>query len=342
MIDLRSDTVTKPSFEMRKIMYDAEVGDDVYFEDKIVNELQEYVAGLFGKEAGLFVPSGTMSNQLCLKILTQPGDEVICEENAHIFHFESGSPAMLSGLQMYPIRGKNGEKGTFDVCDIESVIRPVEAYYMAKSKVIEIENTNNRAGGTVFPIENIQKISEFAKSNNLLMHLDGARIWNAHVTSGVEFRDYGKYFDTISVCLSKGLGAPIGSVLLCSKERLKDAIRFRKAWGGGMRQVGVIASAGLFAVKNNIKRLRKDHDNAKLLAKYLSEMDDINCDANKVETNIVVFELKSGDSKLFISKCREMGLLLSEINKGVVRAVTHLDVTESDIISAASIIAKCL
>lgn len=339
-IDLRSDTVTKPSEGMRRAMYEAEVGDDVYKEDPTANELENYAAELLGKEAALFVPSGVMANQICLNVLTQPGDEVICEKDAHIFQYESGSPAALSGIQLSLIEGN--KKGIFTTEQVEPLIRPASAYYMARTKVIEIENTHNRAGGTINPIENIKAISQLAKRYNLLMHLDGARIWNASVESGISPAHYASYFDSVSCCLSKGLGAPIGSIIAGSKEFIKEAFRVRKAWGGGMRQVGIIAAAGLYALKNNIERLKEDHEKAKLLAYNLSQIKNISIDLELVETNIVMFSLKNISVENFIAKCKENGLLLGTGKVGIIRAVTHMDVSKDEINNASKIIEEIL
>ena len=250
MIDLRSDTVTKPSKEMRNVMANAEVGDDVYKEDPTVNRLQDYCAELFGKEAALFVSSGVMGNQLCLNVLTQPGDEIICDKDSHIFHYESGSPAMLSGLSINLLQGENG---VFTTKQVEDAIHPTSSYYMSRSRVIEVENTHNVAGGVIHPIENIKALKEVADKNNLKMHLDGARLWNASVATGISLAEYSSYFDTVSVCLSKGLGAPVGSVIIGKKDLIDEAFRKRKAWGGGMRQIGIIAAGGLYAIENNFK-----------------------------------------------------------------------------------------
>ncbi|MCX7798652.1 MAG: aminotransferase class I/II-fold pyridoxal phosphate-dependent enzyme [Melioribacter sp.] len=339
-IDLRSDTVTKPSEGMRKAMYEAEVGDDVYKEDPTANELEEYAAELLGKEAALFVPSGVMGNQICLNVLTSPGDEVICEKDAHIFQYESGSPAMLSGLQLSLVEGD--KKGIFTATQIEPLIRPSSAYYMARTRVIEIENTHNRAGGTINPVENIQEIFRLAKKYNLFMHLDGARIWNAYVETGISPAKYASYFDSVSCCLSKGLGAPIGSIIAGSKEFIKEAYRVRKAWGGGMRQVGIIAAAGLYALKNNIERLKEDHQKAKLLAYNLSQLKTVNIDLELVQTNIVMFSLVNMKAEDFILKCKDRGLLLGTGKVGVIRAVTHMDVTMQEIEKACKIIEDIL
>jgi threonine aldolase len=336
-IDLRSDTVTKPSAEMRKAMYEAEVGDDVYKEDPTTNELEVYAAELLGKEAALFVSSGVMGNQICLNVLTSPGDEVICEKDAHIFQYESGSPAALSGIQLSLVEGN---RGIFTADQVEPLIRPTSAYYMARTKVIEIENTHNRAGGTINPIENIVKLNTLAKKYNLYFHLDGARIWNASVATGISPLQYASYFDSISCCLSKGLGAPIGSIIAGKKEFIDEAFRVRKAWGGGMRQTGIIAAAGLYALKNNIARLKEDHEKAKILADCLAEMKNVKVNLESVETNIVMFTLSNIPVDDFLNKCKENGLLLSTGKVGVIRAVTHMDVSFTNIKSAVEIINK--
>jgi len=328
VIDLRSDTVTKPSKEMLKAMVEAEVGDDVYKEDPTVNELERYTAELLGKEAALFVPSGLMGNQICLNVWTNPGDEVICEMGAHIFQYESGSPAALSGIQVTPIIGK---RGILNAEQIEPMIRPTSAYYMPRTKLIELENTHNRAGGSIQPLENIKAISQLAKKHNLIFHMDGARLWNASVASGISLADYASYFDSLSVCLSKGLGAPIGSVIAGPKDFIKEAFRVRKAWGGGMRQVGVIAAACLFAVKYNIERLKEDHEKAQILAKHIKEIENLEIDLATVETNILMFTPKNISVDDSIVKCEEKGLRFGPGGYGRIRAVTHMDVSFEDI-----------
>ena len=334
-IDLRSDTVTRPSQEMRKAMYEAEVGDDVFQEDPTVNELQDYAAEVIGKEATLFVSSGVMGNQICLRVLTSPGDEVICERDAHIFQYESGSPAVLSGIQLMPIEGK---AGVITPEQIEPYIRPVEAYYMPRTKVIEIENTHNRAGGTIHPMENILRVKELAKKNNLSFHLDGARIWNASVATKISVKEYASHFDSISCCLSKGLGAPIGSVIGGTKEFIKEAFRVRKSWGGGMRQIGIIAAAGLYALKNNIERLEEDHRKARMLAETIAEIPSCEIDLSSVQTNIVIFKSKSLSVLHSIDRCKDEGLLISEGKPGYLRAITHLDVNFNEIEKAKKIL----
>lgn len=335
MIDLRSDTITKPSELMRKAMYDAEVGDDVFKEDPTVNKLEEYAAELLGKESALFVPSGVMGNQICLNVLTNPGDEVICERDAHIFNYESGSPAALSGIQLHPVEGK---MGVITPEQVEPLIRPSSAYYMPRTKVIEVENTHNRASGAVWPIENIVVLKDLAKKYNLFYHLDGARIWNASVATGITVSEYASHFDTISCCLSKGLGAPVGSIIAGTNEFIKEAYRVRKGWGGGMRQVGILAAAGLFALKNNIKRLNEDHVKAKYLAERINVNLNLEIDMNAVQTNILLFHPKTLSVEEGIKKCKEKGLLVSVGKIDLIRAVTHLDVSMVGIEKAADIL----
>ncbi|MCF7904108.1 MAG: threonine aldolase family protein, partial [Candidatus Marinimicrobia bacterium] len=248
MIDLRSDTVTKPSAEMRKVMYDAEVGDDVYGEDRLMNELQNRVADMLNKEAALFVPSGTMSNQLAIRSHTKPGDELICEYNSHIFNYEGGGPALLSGVQVHPLYG---DFGILNIDQIKAAVRP-DDHHFAATGLIALENTHNRAGGVVYPLPVIEAISNFAKTNGIRTHLDGARLMNAVIASGLDPAAYADQFDSVSLCLSKGLGAPIGSILSGSAEFIDTAHRFRKVFGGGMRQVGSLAAAGLYALAHHV------------------------------------------------------------------------------------------
>ncbi len=339
LIDLRSDTVTRPSPEMRKAMYEAEVGDDVFKEDPTVNKLEEYAAELLGKEAALFVPSGVMGNQISLNVLTNPGDEVICEKDSHIFNYESGSPAALSGIQLHPIDGK---LGVFTADQVEPIIRPESAYYMPRTKVIEVENTHVRAGGTIWSIDDIISLKELVEKYNLKYHLDGARIWNASVATGISVKEYASHFDSISCCLSKGLGAPVGSLIGGTKEFIKEAYRVRKAWGGGMRQVGILASAGLYALKNNIPRLAEDHANAKYLAEKISELKNVDINLFSVQTNIVTFRPTEVSPESVIESCETEGLLISTGKIGWLRAVTHLDVNREQIQKAVEIIGRII
>lgn len=322
---------------MRKAMYEAEVGDDVFKEDPTVNKLEEYAAELIGKEAALFVSSGVMGNQICLNYHTSPGDEVICERDSHIFNYESGSPAALSGIQLNVIDCTNG---VMDPDVVEAAIRPVSAYYMPRSKVIEVENTHNRAGGVIQPLENISALKQIADKYNLRMHLDGARIWNASVASGIKLTEWTQYFDTVSCCLSKGLGAPVGSLVAGSKEFVKEAFRIRKSWGGGMRQVGILAAAGLYALKNNIERLSEDHRRARRLAEYIASSPAFSINLNTVQTNIVIFEPKTMKPAELVAAAKEEGVLFSVGKINSLRAVAHLDINDDDIGQAITVLRK--
>ena len=340
IIDLRSDTVTQPTKEMREAMATAPVGDDVFGEDPTINQLQETVADLFGKEAGLFMASGTMGNQVSINAHTQPGDEVICGYNAHIFNYEGGAPALLSGVQLHPLPGN---RGVITASQIEQVIRPAD-HHFPHTQLIAIENTHNRAGGTIFPIDEMKKIYEMAKIHNLKVHLDGARIWNASVATGIPLSEYGKYADSINVCFSKGLGAPVGSMVLGSKEFIIRAHRYRKLYGGGMRQAGILAAGALYAVKHNFKRLAEDHRRAKVLAGILSSLDGIRIDLETVQTNIVIFEVVSHliDAQEFVTRCKNAGVLMIPIGANKVRLVTHLHITDDDVTRVGEIWRKIL
>lgn len=325
MIDLRSDTLTVPSIEMRQAIAAAPVGDDVYGEDPSVNALQEQIADYFGKEASLFVPSGTMSNQLSLKVLTNPGDEVIADSEAHIYYYETAAPAILSSLQIRPIKS---EYGSPDIEDIKQAVRP-NVYYYPKTAVISLENTHNRHGGTTIDIDYIKLLRQFANESNLSLHLDGARIWNAIVATKVSGKEYAKYFDTLSVCLSKGLGAPIGSLIVSTKENIEKALKWRKIFGGGMRQVGLIAAAGIYAINNNFDKIESDHYNAQYFARQISEIGGISLDMKRVQTNIVRFEVNGKQSPLnFLQACKAKGLLMNHVGGNAIRAVFHLNISE--------------
>jgi threonine aldolase len=336
-IDLRSDTVTKPSMAMRQAMMHAEVGDDVYGEDITVNELQEKIERMFKKEAALFVPSGVMGNQVCIRTHTNHGDEIIADEDAHIFVYENVAAAALSGVN---IKTLPNSLGVITADQIKSAIRP-KAYYLPKTKLICLENTHGRSGGTVFPFEEIKKISYIARENDIRMHLDGARIWNASIASGISLSDYAQYFDSVSVCLSKGLGAPIGSVILGTKDFIERARVFRKMFGGGMRQVGIIASAGIYAIENNIERLEEDHQKAKILGEAISKIKLFRLDMKLVKTNMVIAEITGNLSQeVVLNQLRSNGLLLTPEKHNCIRAVTHLDVSFEDIKSATEIFQK--
>ncbi len=339
-IDLRSDTVTKPTPAMRKAMAEAEVGDDVFGEDPTVNILQEKVARLLGKEASLFVPSGTMANQLSIKSHTEPGDEVIVESTSHPYNFEGGAGAALSGIQF---RCLEGVRGILDASQIEEVVRPADHHFPI-TRLVCLENTHNRGGGSIFPVEKMAEIYPFAKSRDLLVHLDGARLWNASVATGIKPHEYAQWADSVSVCLSKGLGAPIGSLVAGTKLFIDRVHRFRKMFGGGMRQVGIIAAAGIYALDHHLERLKEDHQNAKRLAVGLKEFKRISIDPRHVETNIVIFGIT--DTKITAPQVAEAmkkeGILIHAISKTQIRLVTHLDVTAEDIEKALKAFEKIL
>jgi len=329
LIDLRSDTVTKPTPAMRKAMAKAEVGDDVYGEDPTVNTLQEKVAGLLGKERAIFVPSGTMANQLSVKSHTQPGDEVILENFSHAYNFEGGAGAALSGVQFCCLPGT---RGILDVSQVEGAIRPFDAHFPV-SRLVCLENTHNRGGGSVYPIKNISEIFKLAKSKDLLVHLDGARLWNASAASGVGPGEYAQWADSVSVCLSKGLGAPVGSLVAGSSDFIARVHRFRKMFGGGMRQAGILAAAGIYALDHHLERLKLDHDRAKHLALGLSKCPGVSIDPGQVETNIVIFDVTdSGKTPLQVAEAmRGKGVLIHAFGKTQIRLVTHLDISDADV-----------
>ncbi len=336
-MDLRSDTVTKPGAAMRKAMAEAEVGDDVFGEDPSINRLQEKVAELLGKEAAIYVPSGTMSNQLALKTHTNPGDEVIVEKDSHIFNYETAAPALLSGIQLNPVPGR---RGLMTAEGVEDAVRPI-SYYMMPTRLVCVENTHNRGGGSIYPMKLIEEIKQVAEHHNLKYHLDGARLWNASVATGIKVSEYARLFDSVSVCLSKGLGAPVGSVLSGTKEYITRARRFRKIFGGGMRQAGVLAAAGLYALEHNVQRLAEDHEKAKVFGKILLDSSLYELNIDDVETNIVIFGLKPPiKMDKFIADAKSLGVLLSAGTAGKVRAVTHLDVSMEDVKKAAEILVK--
>lgn len=334
-IDLRSDTVTKPSPAMREAMMKAAVGDDVFGEDPSVNLLQEKTAALLGKDAALFVPSGTMANQICIKVHTQPGDEVIMEKGCHLFNYETGALAFLSGIQPHLVEGT---RGVMSVDAVKKTIRP-PLYYMPRTSLIAVENTHNRAGGTIYPMETIREIRDLARNERIGFHLDGARLWNACAETGIPPKEYASCFDSVSVCLSKGLGAPVGSVIAGSKEFVEKARKYRKIFGGGMRQAGVIAAAGVYALDNNRERLKEDHAKMRFLAEELSRISSLSIDREAVQTNIVIIGVeKTGkEPEEVLALLKSKGVLLTMGNWMSVRAVTHLDVSMAEVQKAAEI-----
>ena len=340
-IDLRSDTVTRPSPEMRAAIAQAPVGDDVYSDDPTVNSLEERVAALFGKEAAVFTPSGSLANQLAIRMLVSPGEELICETNSHIARAELGAAAVFSGITT---RTWLAQRGLLKATDAMDLAKPDSGPYLVSTTAIAVENTHNFGGGTVQPIGEIAALREASLKRGMAMHLDGARIWNAHVASGVAFTEYGKYFDTISVCLSKGLGAPVGSLMLSTKERVTKARIWRKRYGAGMRQVGLLAAAGHFALDHNISSLADDHRRAKTLAQACASIAPTTIDPTTVETNIVGLELQGAaqSAAQFASSARERGLWISALGPTFVRLVTHRDINDSQIERASSILQDLL
>ena len=340
-IDLRSDTVTKPTQGMRDAMANAEVGDDVYGEDATINSLENRVAQLFGKEAGLFTPTGSMANQLGIRLLVNPGEELLSEEDGHVLRAELGAAAAHGGITT---RTWYAERGMLDAQAPLKMARPNAGPYLVSTKAIAIENTHNFGGGTVQPISEIRALYEGAQEMGIALHLDGARIWNAHIASGVPLVEYGKYFRTISVCLSKGLGAPVGSVLLSTAENITKARVWRKRLGGGMRQIGILGAAGHFALDNNISRLVEDHRHAKILAEQIHQVAPAVINPDHVQTNIVGLNLKELNmtAAQLAATAKEKGVLVSALGPRYARLVTHLDVNESDISKAAEILAGIL
>lgn len=324
-IDLRSDTVTKPSRAMRRAISKAEVGDDGFGEDPTVNRLQEMVAKILGKEDALFTASGTMSNQIAIKVLTRPGDEVILEVESHTYNYESGAPPVISGVQLRPLRG---ERGILTQEQVAQTIRGPDTPYL-ETKLVCLENTHNRAGGTIFPLEEMERIWELCQSKGIKVYLDGARLFNASVATGVSPADYARHSDAVSICLSKGLGAPVGSVLAGDKEFVLKAKRTRKLLGGGMRQVGILAAAGIYALENNLERLAEDHQKARFFAEQVNGLGGIEIDLEFVQTNLVVMNLANSRFTVgqAIEELKREGVLVVRFGSQRIRAVAHLDVS---------------
>ncbi len=335
IIDLRSDTVTRPSAEMRKAMADAIVGDDVFEDDPTVKKLEEKVASTLGHEAALYVPSGTMSNQISLRLLTHPTDEILCESGAHIFNFEVGAAAALSGIQLRPIDAPNGIL-TPEL--FEPLIRG-ENIHNPNTTVLALENTHNRAGGTVYPMETIKANRKLADKHGLKLYLDGARIWHAAIYHKIPPSEIAKNFDCLSVCFSKGLGAPVGSAVVSTKENIKKARRIRKMYGGGMRQVGIIAAGALYALEHNYDRLIDDHRRAAKLVDNLLACKLFEFKKENIQTNIVVFSLKQPlKADILCHKLAEKNVLAIQFGAGRIRMVPHLDINDEDIERASQII----
>jgi threonine aldolase len=327
IVDLRSDTVTRPSLHMREAMASAEVGDDVYGDDPTVNALEAEVAALLGYEAGLFTPTGSLANQLGLRLLVKPGQELVCDHAAHVVRAELGAAAVFSQITT---RTWRAERGVLDVEAVAEVITPNAGPYLVSTAAIAIENTHNFGGGTVQPLEAVRAVQSLGREHGLGLHLDGARLWNAHVASGIPLDELAAGFDTVSVCLSKGLGAPVGSVLVSSAARIAEARVWRKRYGAGMRQVGILAAAGSFALAHNLKRLADDHARAKRLAEALGG------DPVLTETNIVVLTVP--DAAAVAGSAREQGVLVSALGPTFLRLVTHLDVDDDGIDKALDVL----
>lgn len=340
-IDLRSDTVTKPSQEMRDAIASAAVGDDVYGDDPTVNSLEERVAAMFGMEAGLFSPTGSLANQLLIRTLVKPGEELLTDVRAHIVRAELGAGAVFSGITT---RTWDSERGLLNADAPLAIAHENAGPYLVSTAAIAVENTHNFGGGTVQPISEIARLSEGAHARGISMHLDGARIWNAHVATGTPFTEFGKHFDTISVCLSKGLGAPVGSISLGSKATIAECRIWRKRYGGGMRQIGLLAAAGHYALEHNIDRMADDHARAKKMAIALAAHDSSLIDPATVDTNIVGLELSQAGITAadFAARCKEKGLWVSALGKSYARLVTHLDFDDVQCDEAIAIMLEVL
>ena len=341
LADFRSDTVTKPSQAMIEAMASAQVGDDVYSDDPTVNALEERVAQMFGKEAALYAPSGSLTNQLAIRSLVKPGEELLTELTSHIVRAELGAGATFSGITT---RTWEGHRGSFKASEVMRIAAPDAGPYLVSTKAIAIENTHNFCGGFVLSFSEIKELRKASSAVGIYLHLDGARIWNAHIASGIALKDFGSQFDTISVCFSKGLGAPVGSAILSTKDRIAESRIWRKRYGGGMRQVGFLAAAANYALDNNILRLKDDHVNAKKIAIACAEISPDFIDAAGVETNIVALDL----SRLNITanelnnQLKEAGILASALGPKFLRVVTHLDITDSDMEKILDVLPKLL
>lgn len=338
MIDLRSDTVTRPTPSMRQAMAEASLGDDVHGEDPTVQALQERTAQILGKEAALFVPSGTMANQIAIGALTQPGDELLCSTNSHIYNWEGGAIARLWGVTA---RTLEGDGGLLRLGDLEGLIQPSDSHY-TRTRLVCLENTHNRGGGRITPLEEVAAIATWARDQGLAMHLDGARLWNAAVASGVPASEWAQHFDTVAVCFSKSLGAPVGSALAGSTEMIQEAHRLRKVLGGGMRQAGIIAAGALFALENHIDRLAEDHKHAQILAEAVESTKGLSLESGTVETNLVWIRVDPslGTAADVAGRLRAAGVLVGALGSQTIRACTHLDVSREQVEAAARAIQK--
>jgi threonine aldolase len=335
-IDLRSDTITRPVPEMRQAMANAEVGDDVFGDDPTITELETATAKILGKEAAVYVPSGTMANQLAVRCHTQPGDEILLDANAHIFWYEAGAPAALSGASCRVIQGT---RGIFSVDQFVEALRPANIH-LANTRLVALENTHNRGGGSIWPLDQLTDVCLAAREKNIVSHLDGARLWNASIATGISESDYAKHVDSVSVCFSKGLGAPVGSVLAGSSAFIDRARYFRKQFGGGMRQAGIIAAGALYALRHHRDRLKEDHDNARKLGLGLAEVPGIKIDSDSIVTNLVYFDVEHMTATEMVLKLAQSGVLVMATSPSTIRAVTSLEVDDKDIDNVILKVAK--
>ena len=333
MIDLRSDTVTQPTPAMRRAMTEAEVGDDVLGDDPTVQALERRVAGILGKEAAAYMPSGTMTNQVAIRSHTEPGDEIILEAMAHSYFFESGAPAALSGVSCCLLAG---ERGIFTAAQVKAAVRP-RNYHYPVSKLVCVENRHNRGGGSIWPIQTITEVASAAREAGLALHMDGARLWNASVATGIPEREYARYFDSVSVCFSKGLGAPVGSALAGTAAFIDRARRFRKMFGGGMRQAGIIAAGALYALEHHRARLAEDHSSARRLVEGIAGLPGVEFNPATVETNIVIFRITSMPAAEMVARLKSGGVLVLATGPDSIRAVTSLEVTRQDMDGAVEV-----
>jgi threonine aldolase len=336
LLDFRSDTVTRPTPGMRAAMAQAEVGDDVFGDDPTVHHLQDRVAEILGKEAAVFVPSGTMSNLIGIRLHCRPGDELICEANCHFYFYEQGGYAQINGVAARPVLG---DHGVMRPEQVEGLVHPDNPHF-TRTRLLSIENTHNRGGGRVQPYETVEALCRWAREHDLRTHLDGARLWNAIAATGIEAPRWTQHFDTVNVCFSKGLGAPVGSALAGPRDLIREAVRHRKVLGGGMRQAGVVAAAALYALDHHRQRLAEDHANARRLAEALPQIDGLTLDPQRVDTNLVFFRVDParGTAGEYVARLQERGVLMIATGPYSVRAVTHLDVSRADVDRAIEVL----
>lgn len=336
MIDLRSDTVTKPTPGMLRAMTEAEVGDDVFGEDPTVNRLEAKMADMFGFEAGLFVPSGTMGNQLSVNLLTRPGDEILIEESGHVFNYESTAAAHLSSVQLRPLKG---DRGKLTPEDLQDMVRG-ENDWDPRTRMIVVENSTNKGGGCCYSTGELKALRNFADTHDLLIHLDGARLWNAMIATGIDPEFFGTVADTLSVSFSKGLGAPVGSMLLSTRSRIRKARRMRKMWGGGMRQIGLLAAAADYAVEHHLEKLEEDHRRARELAAAIATCKQLSIDFDTVETNIVIFDLSGATAKEAVKELERHDIRMVPFGPRTLRATFHHQISDEDLAATRKVLKK--